>query len=96
MVTRHDPPFVKTWETVGNPELLVVGYYRMDIEIEPKDASSLLRVSIDYDLPATNAWLGQLFSGMYAKWCVAQMLNGAREYFKRKSVAERQVETERS
>ena len=85
VVTRHDPPFIKTWETVGSPKLLVVGYYQMSIKITPKDASSLLRVSIDYDLPATNFWLGKLFGGMYAKWCVQQMINGARNYFNTKT-----------
>lgn len=81
VVTRHEPPRLKTWRTVGDLRLLVIGHYRMSVEVEPQDDHSLLGVSIDYDLPTTNAWLGRLFGGTYAKWCVQQMIQGAREHF---------------
>ncbi|MBI3980736.1 SRPBCC family protein [Candidatus Microgenomates bacterium] len=81
VVTRYEPPLLKTWETVGTPKLLVIGQYGMGIEIKPQNTNSLLRVFIDYDLPTANTWLGQLFSGFYAKWCVRQMLKGARAHF---------------
>lgn len=81
VVTRREPPRVKIWETVGNLRLLVIGHYRMSIEVEPQDSNSLLRISIDYDLPSTNAWLGRLFGGIYAKWCVQQMIKGTHDHF---------------
>ena len=81
VVTRYEPPYVKNWETVGTPKLLVVGQYDMDIELKPQKTHSVLRVFIDYDLPTTNIWLGQLFSGVYAKWCVRQMIKGVRDHF---------------
>lgn len=93
IVTRHEPPRIKTWKTVGDLKLLVVGHYRMGIDIQPRGVASQLRVYIDYDLPEKNVWLGRLFAGMYAQWCVGQMINGARNEFKEKSVAERRVET---
>ena len=74
VVTRHEPPKIKTWETVGIPELLVIGSYRMGVEIKPHQARSRLKVFIDYDLPPTHVWLGKLFAGFYAAWCVRQML----------------------
>lgn len=83
VVTRREPPRLKVWETVGNPKLLVVGNYRMGLEIIGENGTSRLRVFIDYDLPARNAWLGKLFGGIYAKWCVRQMLQSAREKFKK-------------
>jgi Polyketide cyclase / dehydrase and lipid transport len=81
VVTRHDPPRGKTWETVGDLRLLVVGHYRMSIEVEPRDGNSLLRVAIDYDLPPKNEWLGRLFGKAYAKWCVGQMVKGVQDHF---------------
>lgn len=93
VVTRHEPPRIKTWETVGDLKLLVIGHYGMGIEIIPQGPDTSMCVFIDYSMPDKNVWLGRLFGRMYAKWCVAQMLNGAREYFKRISVAGRQVET---
>ena len=93
VVTRHEPPRIKTWETVGDLRLLVVGHYGMGIEITPRSFGSLMRVYIDYDLPTTNAWLGRLFAGMYATWCVGQMIKGAEGQFREKTVAARRVET---
>lgn len=81
VVTQHEPPNIKAWETVGFPKLLVIGSYRMGIEIKAQGRGSRLRVFIDYDLPIHNVWLGQLFSRVYAKWCVRQMINGASDYF---------------
>lgn len=81
VVTRREPPLIKTWETVGNPKLLVVGPYQMKAGIKPQENGSLLTVSIDYDLPNKNRWLGKLFGGFYAKWCVQQMLKAPTDYF---------------
>jgi hypothetical protein len=81
VVTRYDPPRGKTWATVGDLRLLVVGHYRMSIEVEPRDCSSLLRVAIDYDLPPKNAWLGRLLGRAYAKYCVRQMVKGAQGHY---------------
>ena len=81
VVTSHEPSFRKTWETVGTPKLLIVGSYGMGIDIKPQNTQSLLRVFIDYDLPTKNTWLGRIFSGVYAKWCVRKMINGTRDEF---------------
>lgn len=81
VVTRYEPPTAKTWETVGAPKLLVIGAYRMGLDIKPDQAGSRLRVFIDYDLPITNIWMGKLFGGMYAKWCVQQMIKSAKDRF---------------
>ena len=78
VVTRRDPPTTKVWKTVGTPRLLVIGAYAMGIEITPEAAGSRLRVYIDYELPTgwASYWLGLLFGGFYARWCVDQMLAG--------------------
>lgn len=81
VVTRYEPFKAKEWKTVGTPKLLVIGQYSMGIEIKPQDEKSELRVFIDYNLPTTNVWLGKLFSGIYAKWCVRQMIKGACDNF---------------
>lgn len=83
VVTHREPPRNKAWETIGNPKLLVIGNYRMGLDITPQNDNSILRVFIDYELPATpgTRWLGYLFGRVYAKWCVRQMVQGAREHF---------------
>ena len=83
VVTRRDPPFAKVWETVGTPKLLVIGAYTMGVHVAPANRGSQLRVFIDYDFPTGWAtyWLGRLFGGIYARWCVTQMLSGASAHF---------------
>jgi len=85
VVTRHEPPILKAWETVGNLNLLVIGHYQMEIKIQPKNSKSLLNISIDYNLPQKNVWLGRLFGDVYARWCVKQMINGVKDHFTTKT-----------
>lgn len=79
VITEYEPPHRKVWETVGDLRLLVIGHYRWSNIIEPRGDRSLLRVSLEYDLPSNNVWLGRLFGEMYAKWCVRQMIKTARD-----------------
>ena len=83
VVTEHEPPLRKVWETIGVPNLLVIGHYEMGFEITPQGSSSLLRVFINYDLPQPllTRLLGHLFGGFYARWCTESMAKDAAEYF---------------
>ena len=74
-VVRRDVPGGKAWETVGEPRLLVIGRYRMSVNIEAGRDQSHVRIAIDYALPANAParWIGSLFGPMYARWCVGQM-----------------------
>lgn len=81
VIIEHETPRRKVWKTVGNPKLLVIGHYQLGFEIEPRDSKSLFTVFINYDLPEKNTWLGELFGNIYAKWCVSQMINSARDHF---------------
>lgn len=83
VVTQHEPPYRKEWQTVGDLNLLVIDHYKLGFEIEPENNGSKFKVHIDYKLPKpTNThWLGVLFGKMYAKWCVSQMIKGSRDHF---------------
>lgn len=83
LITERHVPNQKIWETIGTPNLLVLAHYRMGFELTPKGDSSLVRVFIDYSLPAKapGAWLGGLFGGVYARWCTKQMANDAARHF---------------
>jgi hypothetical protein len=75
MVVQREPPNLKAWETVGEPHLLVIGRYRMRVNIDARGDLTQVVIAIDYALPANAAtrWLGMLFGPMYARWCVRQM-----------------------
>lgn len=78
-VVERTPPSSKAWETLGEPRLLVIGRYRMGFDVAPDNRGSLLRVWIDYDLPASGVprGLGRLLGRIYAGWCVRQMAQEA-------------------
>ncbi len=78
-VSVYEPPFRKTWETAGEPQLLVVGPYLMGFEIAPKTGQTWLQVWIDYNLPSGifGRFLGTLFGRIYANWCVTRMVRDA-------------------
>lgn len=83
VVTEHNPPHSKVWETTGSPRLLVIGSYRMGFELSPQKNGSMFRVFIDYALPerAPARWLGRLFGRYYAQWCTQQMVDDAVKHF---------------
>jgi polyketide cyclase/dehydrase/lipid transport protein len=83
IVTEHQPPYAKKWETIGTPRLLVIGPYRMGFELWPRGEQARLRVFIDYELPTglVGHWLGRLVGGLYASWCTQQMVKDAVRFF---------------
>lgn len=89
VVTRRDPPHRKTWETIGTPKLLVIGPYRMNVEIAEEGAASRLLIQIDYELPARGLgrWLGLLLGHAYASWCTSAMLSDIQRQFAGKRTA---------
>src|SRR3989344_7411632 len=46
VITKHEPPFKKEWETVGKVNLLVIDNYILGFEIKPDSSGSLIRVYI--------------------------------------------------
>jgi hypothetical protein len=82
-VIVREPPLRKAWETAAVPRLLVIGHYRMGFEIAPCQNGSVLRIFIDYALPAASGarLLGRLFGGFYARWCTRQMVRGVAHHF---------------
>lgn len=83
VVTEHESPHRKRWETIGEPRLLIIGAYRMGFVIAPGPTGSSLSVEIDYALPARGlaALLGRLLGPFYARWCVGQMAGDAARRF---------------
>lgn len=83
VVTMREPPLTKTWETVGEPRLLVIGSYRMGFNLMPDGTPAQLRVAIDYELPTRgiSRLLGRLFGRSYARWCTRRMVRDAQHFF---------------
>ena len=83
VVTERNPPHRKVWNTIGKPQLVVIGAYRMGYEITAKSPSSHLRVFIDYALPdgPISYWFGRMFGNIYARWCTQRMASDVATHF---------------
>jgi hypothetical protein len=83
VVVDRVPPTSKTWETVGEPRLLVIGAYRMGFVITSAQGSVQLLVTIDYDIPShgLSRLFGRLLGRTYAQWCTRQMVHDAQVAF---------------
>ena len=84
VITIHDSPAHKEWQTIGKIDLLVIDHYKLGFKISPEKEGSKMTVYIDYNLPqsAKTQLLGLLLGDMYAKWCVGQMTQGVKQHFK--------------
>lgn len=80
-VIERDAPLRKSWVTVGTPRMLVMRAYRMGFTLAPSSRSTSLEVFIDYALPlgGLGRVLGRLFADVYARWCVRNMVDAARQ-----------------
>ena len=83
VITKYEPPIRKEWQTVGELNLLVIGHYKLGLEIASDKNYSILKIYIDYNLPKGFATklLGLVFADFYAKWCVHQMLQDTAHNF---------------
>ena len=88
VITVYDPPAAKTWETIGAPNLVVIGPYKMGFTIAANSGAAVLLVFLQYDLPA--GWIGHLlgwlFGRVYASWCIGSMLADASGHFAKRNL----------
>jgi hypothetical protein len=85
VITERLPPLNKVWETIGTPNLLVIAQYRMGFQLTPENGASLVRILIEYSLPATppRSWLGCALGRVYAHWCTKRMADDVVKHFRR-------------
>jgi len=82
-ITERTPGVSKSWQTIGQPRMLILEAYRMGFTVTPGDAGCRLQVFIDYATPhgGLGRWLGQIAGGPYARWCVRSMIDAAVRHF---------------
>ena len=83
VVTKHDFPESKEWQTVGELNLVIIDHYKLGFQTAEQEDKTMLNVYIDYNLPKSliGRMAGHLLGDFYAKWCVKQMVGGVVDYF---------------
>lgn len=85
-VTTYIAGREKIWNTIGNPQLLILRGYEMRVLVEPvTPATSKLTISIDYELPKPGVWriAGWLLADAYSRWCLSSMVDGSKRDLER-------------
>ena len=68
----------KVWETIGQPKIILLGWYRMILKTSAVKEGTLTSLQIDFTPPSGFFYkiLYFLFSGWYCNWCLNNMLGG--------------------
>lgn len=77
LVTQWTRGMVKSWETVGPAKLIVMSWFKMDLNVEGLEQQTTAHLSISYEKPNGffNRVLCFLFADWYCRWCLKNMLN---------------------
>ena len=69
----------KTWETIGEPKLIIYAGYRMNLLVMQVKNGTQADLSISYESPKRffNKILCFLFADSYCRWCLNKMLGDA-------------------
>lgn len=71
----------KTWETLGDPKLIILSWYKMHLRVFPVSTGVKAELSITYERPKSLFYkmLSFLSADWYCKWCLKKMLGDARK-----------------
>lgn len=71
----------KIWETVGSPQMIILGWYRMRLSTKPGGEGTSVSLEIEYAPPKgffyRLLYLG--LAGWYANWCLSKMLGDTKK-----------------
>lgn len=81
-VTNWKKNAEKVWETVGSQtQMIILGWYRMRLETEPKEDKTLALLEIEYAPPKGFFYklLSIILARRYAEWCLNKMLGDTKK-----------------
>lgn len=81
LVTKWIKGQEKTWETIGNPRLIIYSWFQMQLKVEKTGEGSMAFLSLSYEKPKGlfNNIICFVLGDWYAKWCLRNMLSDAKK-----------------
>ncbi len=72
----------KVWETVGNPQMIILSWYQMHLLLTQEGNKTKTELSIAYEKPNTFFFriIAFFLAPWYAKWCLNNMLQDSKKH----------------
>jgi len=86
-VTRWVENREKSWRTTGEQKIIILDGYEMRFSLSPWEGGTKLSFEIEYTLPRNplNWVLGRLLASWYCRWCLNNVVDGAKEYLEQRA-----------
>lgn len=77
LVTKWIKGKEKTWETIGNPRMIIYSWFRMHLSVDRTNNGSTAYLSISYEKPKGlfNKIICFFLGDWYSKWCLRNMMD---------------------
>ena len=71
----------KVWETIGEANMIIMGWYQMRLVISPEGANTKAELSIAYTKPKNIffKFIAFFLAPLYANWCLNNMLKDSKK-----------------
>lgn len=71
----------KTWETIGNPKLIIYSWYQMHLLLAKIPTGTTAQLSISHERPEGIFYkiISFLFADWYCRWCLKNMLEDSKK-----------------
>ncbi len=86
-VTKWMPGEEKTWETIGDPKLIIYSWYQMHLLLTKIPNGTIAKLSISYERPSGFFYnlISFLFADWYCRWCLKNMLDDCKKTLLKKA-----------
>ena len=81
VVTKWIKNKEKVWETIGEANMIIMGWYQMRLVISPEGANTKAELSIAYTKPKNIflKFIAFFLAPLYANWCLNNMLKDSKK-----------------
>lgn len=83
----------KTWETIGDPKVIIYSWYRMHLMVSEASNNTQAELSISYEKP--KGWFNKLICFLlgdwYCRWCLKHMLGDCKNTVEGSEVRKEEV-----
>lgn len=92
VVTKWIKDKEKVWETIGEPKMIILGWYKMHLVLSPEGKNTKAELSLAYTKPTGLffKFIAFFLAPFYANWCLNNMLQDSKKFLEATSKKQNQ------